>query len=156
MIDYQIKKLLSRQELQYCNQYWDRSKKHYYDVWHNVINVNKVDIDLSDPGMNHIVNKLTFDGLNIKVSYMLEYYKDSFTQIHVDNGTNATSVTPINISNDFKGGYTILQDIINDRKCLVTLPSELGNTFVYNGSIGHGVSKVLSGTRRVLIVWYKP
>lgn len=156
MIDYQIKNILSPQEIKYCNEYFEKSEKKYYDVWHNVVNVNKVEIDLSDAGMRHISNKLLFDNLRIRAFYMLEYYKDSFAQTHTDNDSNATSVTLIDTSQDLIGGNTILQDVIKEKKCILSLPSKLGETFIYNGSIVHGVSKVLSGRRRVLIMWYKP
>ena len=156
MIDYQIKNILSPQEIKYCNEYFEKSDKEYYDVWHNVVNVNKVEIDLSDIGMKHISNKLLFNNFRIRPFYMLEYLQDSFTQIHTDNDSNATSVTLFDASEDLVGGNIILLDSIKEKRCILSLSSKLGETFIYNGSIIHGVSKILSGRRRVMIMWYKP
>ena len=90
-------------------------------------------------------------------SYILEYYENSFTAIHYDgigdNLTNSiTTVTLLHQSDDLLGGKILIKN--KEDKSIEILEQNVGEIISYDHMVYHGVSKILKGTRRVLVNWY--
>jgi hypothetical protein len=106
----------------------------------------------------HMIDKNT---LKPYTSYIIEYYEDSYTQIHTDKigkeeEDSLTTITLLDKSEDLNGGKIILGDVIDNVVGSITIfEQDIGEMISYNHRTYHGVSKVLKGTRRVLVNWYK-
>lgn len=145
------------------NRYYDENE-HKLKI-KDVENVKKIkylqldnvdDPDVLDSGFE-IYNLLKDETLKPYDSYILEYYENSFTTIHHDIigddfSNSITTVTLLKQSDDLQGGKIIVID--PEDRSTVILDQSIGEVISYNHRIRHGVSKVLKGTRRVLINWY--
>lgn len=146
------------------NKYYDENKhklkiKDNYNVKNvRTLGLNHIDNpDILEAGIE-IYDLLNNKSLNPSSSYILEYYENSFTCTHVDligdEETNSiTTVTLLHKSNDLLGGEILITD--KKEKSIVILNQDIGEIISYSHRVPHGVSKVLKGTRRVLINWYK-
>ena len=102
--------------------------------------------------------------------YFVMYESEAFTQLHTDFNTTMTCVTLVS-DNDLVGGETLIMEnyepkdmpnagIDGDDKifpnmstpCIVNLKP--GDTLIYGPSLPHGVAKVISGSRLVLVQWF--
>lgn len=153
---------LSEESISYLNDYYDQRK---IDIEvkdrANVKSVKCLSLDtVEDPdilGLNlEIYDLIENNSLLPKTSYILEYYENSFTDFHIDSIANEgfdslTTITLIYKSEDLEGGYPLFRD---ERGAIVVLNQNVGEVISYNHGVKHGVSKVLKGTRRVLVNWY--
>ena len=81
--------------------------------------------------------------------YFVQYQAGSYAKTHKDRVPN-TLVTIVNTSEDLKGGSTVL--IVD--KIPIILHPQTGKTLSYSNYTIHGVSKITSGSRLVLVSWY--
>lgn len=93
-------------------------------------------------------------------SYVLEYYEGSYTAMHVDGigdskYNSLTTITLLNKSEDLSGGNILIRDDEKDLGAMTVLHQSVGEMISYSHRVPHGVSKVLKGTRRVLVNWYE-
>ena len=117
---------------------------------------------------------------NIYSQYFLKYVEGSFTRKHTDNehDVGETVITLID-KEDLEGGNIVIyephfkdpdwqvtedngminwykDEYIPGQQCIpVVLEQEVGESLVYDHATSHSVSKVLKGTRTVLVTWYK-
>lgn len=153
---------LSEESISYLNDYYDQRKMDI-EVKNrgNVKSVKFLRLDtVEDPdilGSNfEIYDLIEHNSFLHKASYILEYYENSFTTFHEDmivkeGFDSLTTTTLIYKSEDLEGGHAIFMD---ERGAVTVLNQNVGEVVSYNHMATHGVSKVLKGTRRVLINWY--
>ena len=154
---------LSEEYVSYLNEYYDnnQSKLEVIDWW-NVMGVKLLKLNtLDDPTFLELEMEMyqLVDNKNLlpDAQYMLEYQERSFTIFHTDSvsgkGDNSlTTVTLINQSEDLVGGKALFKE---DNEAITVLDQDVGEVLSYGHNVEHGVSKVLKGTRRVYINWYK-
>lgn len=143
--------------------------KRFYNLHYMI----KKDISLDD-----VPDILREEGMSLYAAYFLMMEKDSFTRMHSDNDDviTGTSITLLETENlqggeiivmephykkdievtpevtnrytegDYKAGDSIIPIVVNQA---------VGETIKYGPSVLHSVSKVESGTRLVLVTWYK-
>jgi Rps23 Pro-64 3,4-dihydroxylase Tpa1-like proline 4-hydroxylase len=114
------------------------------------------DSDILDTGFE-IYSLLNNKTLIPYSSYILEYYENSFASLHKDaigeNETNSiTTVTLLHQSDDLLGGQILIYN--DDETSITILNQNVGEIISYNHRTTHGISKVIKGTRRVLVNWY--
>jgi hypothetical protein len=171
--------ILSREDIEYLKQMYERYPKQFWTRDFNLFNLYKCDIprqmnaqDLDFMRMvsNKIKHHVEFK--NDAAHYFLKYVPNSFTVVHVDNPQRIkrTAVTLIDASPDLVGGdVVLLRDIAKSElvsgplrpespvpnvKVPIVVKSKLGSTLIYNYNVKHGVSKVEQGYRLVLISWF--
>ena len=82
---------------------------------------------------------------------MLEYKKGSYAEMHCDDGSELTSTTLIYKSSNLDGGEILTSK--NEKIKINKL--KLGESIFYDRNVNNGMSEVIEGVRRVLIVWMK-
>lgn len=108
--------------------------------------------------------------------YFLKYGEGSFTRVHTDNYEIVTKTIITFLSSDgLVGGDTLVFDKYMQRSrrsthyakrgdkrapvgkdiIPVTVRAMDGESLIYNASVSHGVTQVESGTRLVLVSWFK-
>ena len=80
---------------------------------------------------------------------MLQYEKGSYAELHNDKQSDLTWTTLLYTSGDLDGGEILL----HQNKKIQIKKLEIGGSCHYTKDIEHGVSEVIQGVRRVLIVW---
>jgi hypothetical protein len=116
---------------------------------------------------------------NIASVFFVEYQQESYASIHRDWHGSLTTVTLVDATDDLEGGEAIIQlnskrsiksfrdcpSYIQGKLCQPSrkikpliethiVPLQVGETLMYGPMLLHGVSKVLSGRRLVLVVWF--
>lgn len=154
---------LSDEHISYLNEYYQNNQDRLKIVdWWHVKGVKLLKMDnLDDPTFLELRMEM-YDLIEDKdlfpnACYILEYYKDSFTTFHTDfvgneADSSITTVTLIHESDDLVGGKALFRD---EDRAVTVLDQNLGDVLSYGHKVHHGVSKVLSGSRRVFINWYK-
>lgn len=150
------------------NDYYNRRKDDFdvKDRW-NVKAVRTIELKLVDDPIILECNFELFELignplLSPRTSYILEYYENSFTNMHIDRVEDSeydslTTVTLLHRSEDLEGGDALFMDNKHENPLdnpITVLKQEVGEVVSYSDGELHGVSKVLKGTRRVLINWW--
>lgn len=172
--------VLSTEQVQYLIDLHKRLPKKFFSRDYNLFNVYKTMIprhlEAQDVKMLNSVAttiKNNFDNKKELTHYFLEYVKESFTNIHIDNPNrvNKTAVTLLSTSDDLIGGQVVLlqpiteQDLLEGKKqpsemkansfnVPIVIQQNVGSTLLYDNNVLHGVSKVEQGHRLVLISWF--
>ena len=178
MSGYIIDSILNEEELNEARDLVAGLEFHRIFQMYNLFDLDRVDLEDSE------LDKYAFSRKLIKYSkkrrcigfYFLRYTQGSFTRMHSDSNSEITIVTMID-ENTLVGGYSLAmqnyesrdrpadqgcarskheenhppygQDIIPD-----VLPVKVGESLIYGPHLSHGVSKVYSGERLVLVSWY--
>ncbi len=149
-------KIFEPEQIKYFNDYWDkhlnteREKKHkQYHRLHNVIEVFPYSSDKIFS--NNLKQLEELSGYKIRNSYMLQYQKGSYAELHTDKQSDLTWTTLLHTSDDLDGGEILLHK--NNKIQIKKLKT--GESCHYTNDLEHGVSEVMQGIRRVLIVWMK-
>ena len=178
MSGYIIDSILSEEELNEARDLAASLKFYRVFQMYNLFDLDRLDLDQSE------LDKYAFSRKLKKYSkkrrcigfYFLRYVKDSFTRMHSDSNSEITIVTMID-ENALVGGYSLAmqnyesRDRPSDQECVRgkyeennppygqdiipdVLPVKVGESLVYGPHLSHGVSKVYSGERLVLVSWY--
>ena len=123
----------------------------------------------------HDIDRYMFREHNARtaVHYFLKYVPDSYTRMHQDNKDTVTKtvITFVEESPDLVGGDTLVFDqhyskpliegAINKGKTAksldlvpVTVKTGQYQSLIYDWNVQHGVTRVFSGHRIVLVSWY--
>ena len=117
-----------------------------WSVWSSSIDNSQNSILIKNEIEEKIKLKLNTDHFNVSWVQMTQYDSNRYLRKHLDGGNNETLI--ILLSDDFVGGDLLLDDIKIDLN--------KGDAIFFSGyKIYHEVTKVTSGFRRALIVWYK-
>ena len=148
-------KIFDQDHIEYFNNYWNEhlntSRKREFNKFHRLFNCIEIVPKSSDSLWTEYLKYLEeVSRLKIRNYYMLEYKKGSYAELHQDNGALLTAVTMLHKSDDLDGG-----EILYRKANRITIKKlNVGETIFYSKKDGdHGVSEVLKGIRRVLIVW---
>jgi Rps23 Pro-64 3,4-dihydroxylase Tpa1-like proline 4-hydroxylase len=170
MANYSKGGFLPNEIINYFNHYWEENqdKVKYHSALVNVINIRRINLAIGLLNSNMLEAQFLLSDLvyshhkdqNLKnkmapgAYYILEYTKGSFTKMHVDNlkGNGATTITLLHKTEDLSGGYILTKG--EDEEFFDVIEQDVGEVVVYNSNVKHGVSKVNSGTRRVLVSWF--
>jgi len=150
------------------NDYYDKRKENFNIVDRgNVKSVRHISLDAVDDPAVLECNFELFElignpALTPRACYILEYYENSFTNMHIDKVEDSeydslTTVTLLDRSEDLDGGDALFMDNKHENildNPITILKQEVGEVVSYSDGELHGVSKVLRGTRRVLINWW--
>lgn len=178
--NYKNIQVLSEEQIEYLIDLHKRLPKKFFSRDFNLFNVYKTmiprhlqarDVEMLNGVATTIKNN--FDTKKELTHYFLEYVKESFTNIHVDNPNrvNKTAVTLLRTSSDLIGGQVVLlkpitqQDLLEGKKqpsemkansfnVPLVIQQDVGSTLLYDNNVLHGVSKVEQGNRLVLISWF--
>ena len=149
-------KIFTKNDIEFFNKYWedhlnsDRSK--FYEKFHRLNNVTKIFPWSKDEVFKKYLKPLEeITKFNLSSYYMLEYTKGSYTEIHSDHQSDLTWATLLYKSDDLDGGEILIKK--NNKIQIKKL--EIGESCYYSNEFEHGVSEVIQGIRRVLIVWMK-
>ena len=94
--------------------------------------------------------------------FLLEYHPGGFSHLHIDDHSLNGGISLVTVveQQDLVGGEVIIREAdlyqaTNDEKdYLISL--DVGETIVYSAAIIHGVTRVESGFRRVLVTFLDP
>jgi len=153
------------------NAYWENnsdSRRHRNEMG-NVVNVEYMDLKnskdpdileaqflLSDLAKQHLTETGESSTIVPHIGfYMLEYGAGSFTSMHVDGQQGgiigATTICLLTKSDDLCGGSIV----VDDNGALSVVDQDVNEVVIYNSDVMHGVSKLVSGTRRVIVCWFQ-
>jgi len=153
------------------NAYWENnsdSRRHRNEMG-NVVNVEYMDLKnskdpdileaqflLSDLAKQHLTETGESSTIVPHIGfYMLEYGAGSFTSMHVDGQQGgiigATTICLLTKSDDLSGGSIV----VDDNGALSVVDQDVNEVVIYNSDVMHGVSKLVSGTRRVIVCWFQ-
>lgn len=169
--------ILSNEEVVKLRDYYSETNSPFMSRDYNLYNVYKTDRLGPVPGWFREINKkLTIKSgcSNLRALYYLEYIPGSFCTMHQDNPETVkrTAVILLDKSPDLIGGDTIVEerfkffrdntkkvrpDDTNQElniKLPVVVNQPIGSVLWYDQSLAHCVTKVKSGKRLVLILWF--
>lgn len=175
---YQVNQSLAADDIRYLRQLYDRLAGENIKYDYNLFNLKKKNVPPNIPKFNEIRSKLVAEcGIPDRANYFLEYTEGSFCLFHQDNPltVDRTAVTLIDMSDDIVGGEAIIKTKIHPDQLIdgvtrpsiqkidvtkhtvvpVVVPHPVGSTLWYNQDVIHGVGKVHSGRRIVLITWFR-
>jgi hypothetical protein len=147
-------KIFYQDDIDYFNNCWDQhintERSEYKERFHRLNKVIEIFPHSKDVTFFNKLKPLEeISNLKVRNTYMLQYEKGSYAELHSDNKSNLTWVTLLYKSNDLDGGEILLRD--NQKIQIKKL--NIGESYYYDQNIDHGVSEVMNGIRRVLIVW---
>ena len=149
-------KIFELEQIKYFNDYWDKhlntdreKKRKKFHRLHNIVEITPYNKDKVFRNNLNILEELS--GYKIRNSYMLEYKKGSYAELHKDDQSYITWTTLLYASDDLEGGEILL----DQNKKIQIKKLKVGESCYYDRTMRHGVSEVLKGVRRVLIVWMK-
>jgi len=174
---YLIESIINDEDVANLKTIYDALPVRYAHQDYNLFDVERRNVPRSLIIENTSLSKLKeYSKMNNKGFYFLKYEKDSFTRVHHDENSDLTIVTTIE-QKDLVGGYPICyttykksarpaykyanrskeeeekkpigKDIIPE-----IIEVKEGQSIVYGPKLKHGVSKVTSGHRIVLISWF--
>lgn len=161
---YEKKTIFSPDQIQALRSLYNTLPVKKHARLHNLINVEKRDV----PAAHHSILPLLCLQEAVVVentvpnSYFLRYTAGSFACMHQDNPKEIkkTVITLIHRSDDIVGGDAVLmgRGKVSDTVILkfpVIPVQEVGSSLIYNNNVIHGVSKVESGERIVLVTWFR-
>ena len=149
-------KIFYQDDIDYFNNYWDQyintDRARIHEKYHRLHDVIELAPFTNDKTFQNKLKPLEeISGLRIRNSYMLEYKKGSYAEMHCDDGAELTSTTLIYKSSNLDGGEILTSK--NEKIKINKL--KLGESIFYDRNVNHGISEVIEGVRRVLIVWMK-
>lgn len=123
----------------------------------------------------HDIDRYMFRKYNARthVHYFLKYIPDSYTRVHQDNKNTVTKtvITLLEESPDLVGGDTLVFDRHYQKPMVegaifkgknaddldlvpVAVKNDQYQSLIYDWNVQHGVTRVFSGHRIVLVSWY--
>lgn len=164
-LPYRIRNILNISEIRALSQiyYKNKSEKNHYKKFGTLNNVNRIqwyiegtEVLKNTTGSTKIVKKINdvIKKENLE-HYFVEYATGSWTNIHYDYEGGASVVTLLE-ANGLVGGETILVEHGEKKEDLIpTVPKfSVGQSLICSSQTLHGVSRIFSGTRLVLVSWY--
>jgi hypothetical protein len=174
---YKVEKIFTEQQLEEVKSLYHTCKPwsrfahqdyNLFDVEKRIVPHEHVDL------LNKVLENYT--GLEMYSHYFLKYEEGSFTRCHTDNvdDVSLTVVTLIDEEN-LIGGEALAFETYEKRSrpankyakrknedapvgqeiIPVVIPCQVGDSIVYGKELRHGVAQVHSGSRLVLISWFK-
>jgi len=157
--------VLSQSARTYLIDYFEENKK-YYEKNYNLFKTWAQQIDYEDPMQVEMLSRvqkaaetaMRIKLLPVKNANIVEYVEGSYANGHVDDPaySSVSVITMINLSQDLIGGEAYFaknKESLEYHK-MIPGPLENGDSLMYGGSMYHGVEKILSGKRLVLITWF--
>lgn len=178
-------RVLSQEELAYLDGLYHRLEEKRYARYFNLFAVGRRDVPASfeEPMWLSVKEKLHRDTEMTCIGhYFLEYREGGFANIHRDSPAvvHATAISLLYRSDDLQGGEILISQRPAALQLGIELPTALqlesrsvvapslkqvsaisvirqdvGETVWYPAQMMHGVSLVTTGSRRVLVSWYK-
>lgn len=93
------------------------------------------------------VTKIQMTNLNKDIHYHI-FKKDNYFGLHSDNLANRMYSVGVLLNDNFEGGDFILYN-----KDVLTLNKTIGNAYIFDVSIKHEITKIMSG-ERYSIIWF--
>lgn len=175
-MNYTVERLLDDEDLAEIRRVYDETPAHEAHQDYNLFDIEK---RIVYPIHLETVSKKLSDYTGYDLlgqHYFVKYTTDSFTRIHTDDESNVgkTVVTLID-QQDLVGGETFIFDKYEAKARPSTkyakragdgkgpygkdiiptiVPMQVGESVIYNHSTRHGVCRVHSGMRLVLVSWY--
>jgi len=179
-MDYKCEKILDKDDINYLVSI---SKECEWKNIYQLYNVFKCQIGYTkgneQPICDKIKNHLDIDFDCTALTYFLNYVPGSFTRPHYDVDSEYSAITILE-QNNLVGGYSIFYDnylypeggrsssLVCERGdhekqnppynkpiIPVVVSPNVGDSLIYNKMARHGVSKVESGNRLVLVSWFR-
>lgn len=173
--EYLKDNILSADELAAARQY--ASEAEWYEVfqYYNLFDCHRHEI-VDNPAFIEPLKKYSSRG-TLTGAYFLKYVPGSFCRMHQDHESELTIVTLLE-SQDLVGGDALVRttyeqrDRPADKFCarggpenesppygqdiiMEVVPVADGESLIYGNDLMHGVSKVETGQRTVLITWFR-
>lgn len=174
MTSYSTSKIFSNVEKENLKLLWEKQEAKFAHQDYNLFNVEKRHVR-SETYTKEIHRLNATAGLKSLGHYFVKYTEGSFTRLHSDNAdaVGKTIVTLVD-THQLVGGETLMFDVYprqprpSDRYAKrtsednsydkdiipVVVPLEDGDSVIYNHEVRHGVCKIHSGYRIVLVSWY--
>ena len=171
---FTVETIFSEEEINNLKDLYNLQDESLAHQDYNLFNVDKRHVR-SQTYTNEILKLNQYAGMRSMGHYFVKYVPDSFTRIHSDNNevVGKTIVTLVDTV-DLVGGETLMfdvyprqprpsnkyakrtdKDVSYDQDIVpLIVPMVDGQSVVYDHNIRHGVCKVHSGHRIVLVSWY--
>tara|TARA_Y100000389_G_scaffold92172_1_gene88760 strand:+ start:324 stop:857 length:534 start_codon:yes stop_codon:yes gene_type:complete len=156
--------VLSLSARKYAIDYFEENKK-YLEVNYNVMKtwqavVENFEDDILLEMLNNIKSvceKVTNRKYKTNSAKFIDYVKDSYCKGHADNpeASHLSVIVMIDISDDLIGGeaYFAKDRAATTTHKMIAGPLSSGDCLMYGYNVHHGVEKVFSGRRLVLVLW---
>jgi len=116
----------------------------------NISNSNNNTIKLILEKIYNTAKKLTHDEIKLDNAEIVLWPQESFMDFHKDHNTDAIAVI-LYLNDNYDGGCTEIK--IN--KDVKTISPKSGKAIFFKGKdLEHGVSKITSGSRYTIAIWY--
>lgn len=178
-------KIFTDQQVKELGRQYYSFKRKWINQFYNIHYMERVDVISMktnyQPYANLIMDAMGGrDKYQLTTYYFLRYLPGSYTTPHRDDGDASTGFTSVTLIDEvnLKGGESLLYERIEKpdfkkyfddnfkgpkqwewddpfRIPVVVQDYKVGDTLIYNQNMKHGVAKVLSGERLVLIAWFK-
>lgn len=169
-------RLFSEEEISWLRELFDKDLETQKGRWQNITGIFKTESRVVEKHLGHFIDKqlkyaatLMNREWKLKDIFLLEYHPGGKANLHVDiHATNGgISLVTLVEEEELVGGQVIIRedDIYGDIRNLRStgfeeedhiIQLDVGETVVYSASVIHGVTKVESGFRRVLVTWLDP
>lgn len=158
------KRLFSNDEISYLVDLFDKGLETQNGTWQNLSGIFKTESIQIVDSLQHFIKKqkkyatsITNKNWRLRDIFLLEYHPGGQANLHYDIHSEHGGISLITLveQEDLVGGDIIIrEDQWTDID--TKIPLDVGETVVYSASVIHGVTKVESGFRRVLVTWLDP
>jgi len=176
-------KIFSDEDIKELRLQYLSYKRKWVNQFYNIFHAERIDINPKSSVVSkysNILSKSMNDGnrYSLTTYYFLRYLPGSFTTTHRDNNESSNGFTSVTLIDEvnLKGGESLLFEAVKKpeeynrqnikgpkmwefedpwRVPVIIQDFKIGDTLIYNQNMKHGVAKVLSGERVVLIAWFK-
>lgn len=156
---YKLEKILTPTDINNLNELCDYLPGETLERRYNLNKIHITYVDGLYYSMSAIKKCNQKVGLKLRNVYFLDYFKDSWTNMHVDAHDKETSIgkTIITVLKDDNliGGESLLGiGMENGQEQIIVENPVVGDSLIYDTNQRHGVGLVKGGTRRVMVQWY--
>lgn len=165
-------RIFSEEEIEYLRREIDRKESQPDKRWINIKRIFKTELIDNPYIVNHFVGKIikhskaiTGKDYQLHAVFFLEYHPGGEADLHTDqHAVENKGITIVTIVDqiDMVGGKMLLAEpseedhtkIYHDE--IITVEPKVGDSVFYKADVIHGVTKVESGYRQVMVTWLDP
>jgi len=152
LTNFKTEEILNQKDVEEIIKLENSLKTEFKTKYYNLYNVDYSHVNSEyRKKISGLIKLEEYAKRHVHSHYILTYYPGSWARVHIDDESKSelTIVTHLE-SNNLVGGHSLFYD----EQMPLVVDLEPPRSLVYDFQVQHGVTKVFSGTRKVLISWF--